>query len=65
MGKSAFAEATADKLKFHARMIKINGLLQVLGIEMGVDFRSSDAFVAQHILHCFQIGAALYQVGGK
>ena len=42
-----------------------DGALDVVSVEMGVDFGGGDAFVAQHLLYGTEIGAALHEVRGE
>ena len=40
-------------------------LLQIIPIEMGVDFGGGNAFVAEHFLHSPKVGTAFQQMGGE
>ena len=42
-----------------------DGALDVVSVEMGVDFGGGDAFVPQHLLHGTEVGAALHEVCGE
>ena len=42
-----------------------HNLTQVIPIEVGIDFCCSDRLMAEHFLHCPQIGASFYEVGGE
>src|SRR5690606_35386995 len=46
-------------------MVLRDDRLQVILVNMGVDFCGGNAFMAEHILHSPQIRSALYQVRGK
>src|SRR5690606_39392221 len=46
-------------------MILCNDGLQIILIDMGVNFSSRNTFVAKHILYCTQIRSAFYQMGSK
>lgn len=47
------------------RVILVQRLAQEFAVQVGVDLRGGDAFVAEHLLHGAQVGAALHQVGGE
>lgn len=51
--------------KLIARMEIGNYSFEVLPIQMRVNLRSGNAFVAQHFLHGAQVGSALNQMRGK
>ena len=46
-------------------MKKGDGTLDIVAVEVGVDFGGGDAFVAEHFLHGTEVGAALHEVGGE
>jgi len=43
----------------------LNNLAQIVPVKVGIDFRCGDRFVAQHLLDCPKVSAALDEVGGK
>jgi len=47
------------------RMILNNRAFQILPVQVRVNLCCGNAFMAQHFLYGAQVGAALYQVGGK
>lgn len=48
-----------------ARMVVDDFLPEEGAVDMHVDFRRCDAFVAEHLLDGTKVGAALKQVGGE
>ena len=48
-----------------SRMVLFDDIFDVFPVQMGINFGSSDAFMAKHFLHGTQVSATLYQMGGK
>ena len=46
-------------------MEKVNRLFEVFRIQVGINLGGGDAFVAEHILYGFEVGATFHEVGGK
>ena len=42
-----------------------DGALDVVAVEMGIDFGGGDAFVPQHLLHGAEVGATFHKVRGE
>lgn len=47
------------------RMKLLHNLPQVIAIQVGINFRSGDGLMPEHLLHGTQIGTAFDQVSGK
>ena len=48
-----------------SRMKPQNSIAQIFPVNMGINFGSSNAGMAQHFLHGTQVGAAFHQMRGK
>ena len=46
-------------------MVKVDSLLEVLGVQVGVNFCCRDALMPEHILHSLKVGTAFYEVRGE
>jgi hypothetical protein len=42
-----------------------NDLTQIVAVEVGIYFGGRDGFMAQHLLHCAQVGTTLNQMRGE
>jgi hypothetical protein len=45
-------------------MISVQRFPQELAVEVGIDFRGCDAFVAQHFLYGAEVSTAFHEMGG-
>ena len=46
-------------------VVGADGVAEVLGGEVGVDFGGDDAAVAEHFLHGTEVGTVLHEFGGE
>ena len=58
-------EALSFPVAFAERMVLVHGLVQMAGVEVGVDFGRGDGFVSEELLYLADVGAPLQQVGGE